>query len=462
MFDLEPSMLVLLITCLVAVCIFEFINGFHDTANAVATVIYTKSLKPQIAVIYSGFLNFLGVLVGGIGVAMGILKLLPIDALLASGVNISVCVILATLISAIIWNLGTWYLGIPASSSHTLIGSILGAGIGFSLFINGNISGVNWEKAKEIGLSLLISPLFGFGIALLIMLLLRRLISHDAIFFKSPSSTVKTPTWIRSILIGSCGWVSFSHGQNDGQKGVGLTLLVLISIVPAQFALKPDTDIKDAQPIVVTLKNATAINTFGEEAAPFIGEIYKKSVKLDSLLHLKMAYTPIQKFDIRKQITAINKNIKELEKTNISTANANTLENIKKQGKTLNTYTDYAPRWVVLMISLALGIGTMIGWKRIVITLGEKIGKEHLVYAQGMTAELIAAATISASSALSLPVSTTHILSSGIAGTMAGTGGLQNLQSKTIRNILMAWLLTLPVCIGMGMGLFFIMKWLLV
>ncbi len=462
MFGLEGSMLTLLICCLLAVCIFEFINGFHDTANAVATVIYTKSLKPQVAVIYSGILNFIGVLVGGIGVAMGILKLLPIDSLLAAGVNISVCVILATLISAIIWNLGTWYFGIPASSSHTLIGSILGAGIGFSLFVNGNIDGVNWEKAKEIGLSLFISPLFGFGVALLALQLLKKMINPDSIFFQSPKPNEKTPTWIRSILIATCGWVSFSHGQNDGQKGVGLALLVLISIVPAQFALKPETNIKDAHSIFASITEQLSNQKFSEEAAPFVSEINKKSLKLDSLIQSQTEFTALQKFDIRKNITTINKNIKELEKLQTDPQAAVAIKNLKAQGTLLSAYTDYAPRWIIIMISLSLGIGTMIGWKRVVTTVGEKIGKDSLSFAQGAIAQTIAAATISASSALSLPVSTTHILSSGIAGTMVAHKGLDNLQGNTVRNILIAWLLTLPICIFMGMALFFVIKMLLV
>lgn len=130
-------------------CAFEFVNGFHDTANAVATVIYTNSMKPTVAVVYSGVLNFIGVLTGGIGVAMGIVNLLPMEVLVDSNVYHGVAMILALLISAIAWNLGTWYLGIPASSSHTIIGSILGIGLAF-YFLPGATGGsaVNWDKAR--------------------------------------------------------------------------------------------------------------------------------------------------------------------------------------------------------------------------------------------------------------------------------------------------------------------------
>jgi phosphate/sulfate permease len=122
MFGLETGILILLVFCLLAACVFEFINGFHDTANAVATVIYTKSLKPTQAVVWSGIVNFLGVITGGVGVGMGIVNLLPVELLIDQNVYHAIAMVLALLFSAIIWNFGTWYYGIPSSSSHTLIG----------------------------------------------------------------------------------------------------------------------------------------------------------------------------------------------------------------------------------------------------------------------------------------------------------------------------------------------------
>src|SRR5215216_2404877 len=133
---------------------FEFINGFHDTANAVTTVIYTRSLPATPAVIYSGFLNFLGVLLGGTAVAFGIVNLLPVDLLVDSRTGAAMVMVMSLLVAGVTWNLGTWYVGLPVSSSHTLIGSILGVGIANSLWKNEGLSGVNWGKAGEVGLGL--------------------------------------------------------------------------------------------------------------------------------------------------------------------------------------------------------------------------------------------------------------------------------------------------------------------
>src|SRR6201985_2860030 len=162
--DLSGSILVVFLLCLLAVVGFEFVNGFHDTANAVATVIYTKALKPQIAVPWAGMWNFLGVFTGGGAVAMGILKLVPLNELMALPVKVGACLVMAVLLASIIWNLGTWWLGIPCSSSHTLIGAMIGASLAFNFYYKGS---VNWSKAGEIGLSLIMSPLFGFGAAVL-------------------------------------------------------------------------------------------------------------------------------------------------------------------------------------------------------------------------------------------------------------------------------------------------------
>ena len=144
---------------------FEFVNGFHDTANAVATVIYTNSLRSTHAVVWSGIWNFLGVLSSGGAVAFGILALLPVELILNVGSAAGFAMVFSLLLSAIIWNLGTWYLGLPASSSHTLIGSILGVGMANAMLRGGGSfgDGVNWGKAREVGLSLWVSPRFGFA-----------------------------------------------------------------------------------------------------------------------------------------------------------------------------------------------------------------------------------------------------------------------------------------------------------
>lgn len=448
--SLPTSLLVLLIISIVLVIFFEFINGFHDTANAVATVIYTKTLPPRTAVVLSGILNFSGVFFGGIGVAIGIINLLPTEALLQDDIWLAMAMVLAMLCSAIVWNFGTWYLGIPASSSHTLIGAILGVGIAYS-----GISGVNWSKASEVGLSLLLSPMIGLSLAAILMTLLRKTVKNQKIF-EAPDGDTPPPAWIRAILILTCSGVSFSHGSNDGQKGVGLLMLVLISILPAQYALTPEKTLQDYR---------NAWHLF-QERLEIIARDYPKTTfqpiaEEQAKLNTLFAKAELELND-RKQI---RKNIIKLEKKMKSIYQKE--PNLEKKVKTpLNKFkketTDYAPAWVVVAIALSLGIGTMVGWRRIVITIGEKIGKQHLTYAQGASAELIATLTIGFSSFIySLPVSTTHILSSGVAGTMIATNGVKNLQPTTVRSIALAWVLTLPVSIGLSMIFFNIFRFIL-
>jgi phosphate/sulfate permease len=216
MFELETSYAILLVLCLAAVCAFEFVNGFHDTANAVATVIYTHTLKPWVAVIWSGTWNFLGVFAGGITVAMGIVNLLPVETLVDQNIAHSLSMIAALLLTAIFWNLLTWYLGIPCSSSHTLIGSILGVGLAYSFLPEATGEAVNWGKAQEIGISLLVSPLFGFSVTIILMYLIRvatkKTETGDALF-KEPKKNTPPPFWIRGILFLTCTLVSFFHGS---------------------------------------------------------------------------------------------------------------------------------------------------------------------------------------------------------------------------------------------------------
>jgi PiT family inorganic phosphate transporter len=472
-YDLSTWSSILLIVSLLSVCFFEAINGFHDTANAVATVIYTKALKPQVAVVWSGFMNFVGVFFGGvvmawimglfggnadtsgIGVAMGIVKLMPVNEMLGSGITETVSLVLAVLFAAIAWNLGTWYYGIPCSSSHTLIGSLLGAGLAFSL--GHPKSTVNWQKAQEIGMSLLISPLFGFTLAVLLMYMMRVFIKSKVIF-KEPDTKKAPPFWIRLVLLLTCTLVSFFHGSNDGQKGVGLLLVVMMAFMPLQFAFNPDIDTAKLKAAAVelgeTLKNAAVVD---DVHAPVLlahaANSAKLAARLDTLNRSNKDQLIATRIDIQNLNKGVNSSIKDgfiLDKGHKSI--------IKHNSSILAQTYEFAPFWSILMISICLGIGTMIGWKRIVVTIGEKIGKTHLTYAQGASAELCAAATIGVSTGLGLPVSTTHVLSSGIAGTMVAEGGVNNLQRKTIRNIAIAWLLTLPVAFIAGFLLYFVFK----
>ncbi|MFH0865668.1 MAG: inorganic phosphate transporter [Bacteroidota bacterium] len=465
MFGLDIGLTILLIVCILAVCVFEFINGFHDTANAVATVIYTHSLKPRIAVIWSGIWNFLGVYTGGIAVAMGIVNLLPTEALIDQNVYHGIAMILALILTAVIWNLGTWYFGIPCSSSHTLIGSIFGVGIAYMLLPDTGHIALNWGKVEDVGLSLLISPVFGFGMALLMMMLLKYIFKKKSNLFKEPSSSKAPPLWIRSILIITCTSVSFSHGSNDGQKGVGLLMIILIGIIPAYFALDITKSPQALKEHMVKIENVVNRIDSANIAPDCIPEYIalKKSIagignKLSGLKEFNIKDK--SNFNIRRDIITIAKKLDKLILKNPEASKLNLskedIASVSTSSKQMKSFTEYAPWWVILIISLSLGIGTMVGWKRIVITIGEKIGKSHLTYAQGASAEIIAASTISISTSLGLPVSTTHVLSSGVAGTMVADSGFKNLQMKTVRNIAIAWLITLPVTILVS-GLLFIL-----
>jgi phosphate/sulfate permease len=467
MFDLDPSYSALLIVCLVAACAFEFVNGFHDTANAVATVIYTNTLKPWVAVIWSGFCNFLGVLLGGVGVAMAIVNLLPVESLVDQNITHGISMVMAILLSAISWNLLTWYLGIPCSSSHTLIGAILGVGLAFTMLPNPVESAVNWGKAREMGISLLISPIFGFSLTIILMFVIRTLTKKTEYgegLFKEPKKNQPPPFWIRSILFLTCTGVSFFHGQNDGQKGVGLIMLILIVIVPGFFALNHNLSPSDLSPSLTKIEliagsmDSTSLSLPDRHKLSATKRMSHELISSVEGIDDVESLSKDDRFKIRKNIVVMDRNLKELigkEEARVSEKDKKTL---KAELISVRKITDYSPRWVILLISISLGIGTMIGWKRIVKTIGEKIGKEHLSYAQGASAELVAASTIAASTYLGLPVSTTHVLSSGIAGSMVASKGVKNLQPDIVRNILIAWLLTLPVVMLMAGSLFLLFR----
>ena len=467
MFGLGIGLSVLLVLCIFCVCVFEFINGFHDTANAVATVIYTKSLKPWRAVLLSGILNGLGVFMGGTAVAMGIINMLPVETLVDQNITHSLGMVGAILLTAIIWNLGTWLLAIPASSSHTLVGAILGVGIAYSLLPGTGDAAVNWHKASEVGLSLLCSPLFGAILAMLLMALFAAIFFRNVDLFKSPEGDTPPPWWIRGTLIATCGLVSFSHGSNDGQKGIGLMMLILIGIIPAKFALDSRYgDREIAESLASVQKNFEAASgALPDDRSQ--GILQAAAIPLAELNSLTNELGDSNRegnhrFEIRKNILVFRNAIAKLNgesKDEPYTAEqASTVQALVASATSLRRFTDYAPLWVIVLIALSLGVGTMIGWERIVVTIGEKIGKTHLTYAQGASAEIVAASTIAASTYLGLPVSTTHVLSSGIAGAMFSSGGLSNLDKGMIQKILLAWVLTFPVCVTLSGTLFLVFR----
>lgn len=447
----------LLLLCLGIAFAFEFVNGFHDTANAVATVIYTRSLRPWVAVVWSGLMNFLGVLLGGTAVAFSIVHLIPTALLTNLSPTSGILMVLSLLVSAMIWNVGTWYFGIPSSSSHTLIGSILGVGLISSLFSgNGIGSGVNWAKAYEIALALLISPLIGFCCAGLLLLVVKATVKNRKIF-EEPDKEAPPPLWIRVILWLTCTGVSFAHGSNDGQKGMGLVMLVLIAILPSQYALDP------ALTPATLAKTASSVDRLERIVNLYPARLNEKTAKLnEGLIHLSQSLKSAQsqpslsgetRIALRRELLSLDDLLGNFEKAKEAPLSKLDKEVFAKERKSLKGLGDYVATWVIFAVALALGIGTMVGWKRIVKTIGEKIGQTHMNYAQGASAELVAAIMISVAAKWGLPVSTTHVLSSGVAGSMAANRS--GLQVKTIRNILLAWVLTLPVTICLSALLFY-------
>jgi PiT family inorganic phosphate transporter len=408
--------------------------------------------------------------VGGIAVAVGIINLLPVEALTDSNINHNLAMILALIFTAILWNLGTWYLGIPCSSSHTLLGSIFGVGIAYMLLPGSHDILLNWGKVKDVGLSLLISPFFGFFVAMLLMRLLMAVIKNKVIF-KEPPAKKAPPMWIRSILVATCTLVSFSHGSNDGQKGVGLIMIILIAIVPVKFAIDHTKNPEPLYRNVVTMQNMLS-----EIDSEVLSESDKQdySTIMEGIDTIKTTLAGLTSFsdlhksnslEVRRNILIISKKsstvLKHLDEIPVISINDQWIKTYKKQVEEIKVYTEYAPLWVILAIAISLGLGTMVGWKRIVVTIGEKIGKSHLTYAQGASAELIAASTITLSSMFGMPVSTTHVLSSGIAGTMVAGSGLKNLQKKTVAAIGIAWLITLPVTVLFSGLLFLVLRMIL-
>lgn len=458
---------------------FEFVNGFHDTANAVATVIYTHSLPANFAVLWSGLFNFLGVLFSSGAVAFGIISLLPVELILQVGSSAGFAMVFALLIAAIIWNLATWLLGLPASSSHTLIGSIIGVGVANALMRGRDgTSGVDWGQAAKVGYSLLLSPVIGFIFAGLLLLVLRALVKHRELY-EEPVSDTPPPWWIRGLLILTCTGVSFAHGSNDGQKGMGLIMLILVGTVPIAYALNRAMPVDNMTQFaaLASVTRDSLVKSLPEQTptpadsraeltqyvrtknlqpqvisalAQVTGEIGEQIKQHGSLSQIPIAAVA----NVRNDMYLASEAIKSLEKQNGFKFDTETQSNLKAFKQNIDNATKFIPVWVKVTVAIALGLGTMVGWKRIVITVGEKIGKSHLTYAQGASAELVAMTTIGAADMFGLPVSTTHVLSSGVAGTMAANKS--GLQWATVRNLAVAWVLTLPAAMVLSGSLYWL------
>ena len=447
---------------------FEFVNGFHDTANAVATVIYTHSLSPGVAVVWSGLCNFLGVLLSSGVVAFGIISLLPVELILQAGSGHGFAMVYALLCSAIVWNLGTWYFGLPSSSSHTLIGSIIGVGVANALLHGrSGTSGVDWDQAVKVGYALLLSPVIGFICAAVLLLAMKALVRNRQLY-QAPEGNQPPPAWIRGLLILTCTGVSFAHGSNDGQKGMGLIMLILVGTMPIAYALNRSLP-PEQIPRVAALTQVTEQQLLTLQpppaAMPAAREVLTEYVRTSQNRPQVLPALGIMLGDIGEQIRQYgsvenipaqavtntrndmylaSETIKHLQSANVALPEE-TARNLTAVKHELDAATRFIPMWVKVVVAIALGLGTMVGWRRIVVTVGERIGKTHLTYAQGASAELVAMATIGAADAFGLPVSTTHVLSSGVAGTMAANRS--GLQLATLRNLALAWVLTLPVSV---------------
>jgi len=509
---------------------FEFVNGFHDTANAVATVIYTHSLDPNIAVVWSGLCNLTGVLMSTGAVAFSVITLLPVELILKVSYGAGFAMVFALLIAAILWNLSTWWLGLPASSSHTMVGSIIGVGIANQIMsASSGTSGVDWGQVGNVFRVLLISPVVGFCCAAILLLVLKpasrlygsvglalilalaayylfkwsplwtavfaigvtaalaiglSLIPTPEALFRAPEGTTPPPWPIRALLILTCSGVSYFHGSNDGQKGMGLIMLILIGTVPTAYALNHAVPTSGVQAFVTASQQADQVINkhvgpdaiLGADARDEVTHfIATKTLQPDTMIALRELVNDLsyqiaqypdykavpanQQTNVRNDMYVVSEAIRLMMKNhigNFSPAEVTTLNTYKTQ---IDKATKFIPSWVKVAVALALGLGTMVGWKRIVVTVGEKIGKEHLTYAQGACAELVAMATIAAADNYGLPVSTTHVLSSGIAGTMAANKS--GLQISTIRNIAMAWIFTLPAAALLSGGLYFLFRQLM-
>jgi PiT family inorganic phosphate transporter len=555
---------------------FEFVNGFHDTANAVATVIYTHSLDPNIAVVWSGLCNLTGVLLSSGAVAYSVITLLPVELILKVSYGAGFAMVFALLIAAIVWNLGTWWFGLPASSSHTMVGSIIGVGVANQIMsASSGTSGVDWTQAGNVFRVLLISPLVGFGCAALLLLLsklfiltkwarsfailfdanhrkplwmipaiaitgipgayiflwiapmvfgvfgsagtaawqpiknfaswnpptgliatmclvglagwylvslfARIVIENADVLFTSPEGTTPPPWPIRALLIFTCSGVSFAHGSNDGQKGMGLIMLILIGTVPTAYALNHAVPASGVQAFVAASQQAGQVidkhvppsAVLGPDARAEVTQfIATKQLQPDTMIALRELVNDLsnevaiykeykavpanQQTNVRNDMYVVSEAIRLILKNHVGNFSPAEIKVLNSYKGHIDTATKFIPTWVKVAVALALGLGTMVGWKRIVVTVGEKIGKEHLTYAQGACAELVAMATISAADNFGLPVSTTHVLNSGVAGTMAANGS--GLQLSTIRNIAMAWVFTLPVAALLSGGLFVLFR----
>jgi len=472
---------VLLALALLIALGFEFVNGFHDTANAVATVIYTHSLEPNVAVVWSGICNLAGVLLSTGTVAFAVITLLPVELILQVSSGAGFAMVFALLIAAILWNLGTWWFGLPASSSHTMVGSIIGVGLANQvLSLHSGASGLDWQQVIKVLKALLISPLLGFALAGILILISKQLFKYPSLY-EAPKNNQPPPWPIRALMIGTCTGVSFFHGSNDGQKGMGLIMLILIGTVPTAYALNHAVSPAQIQDFIAASEQAGQILSGHVDAtgtmspdprAEVTHYLRTRQLEPDTIVAVSQLVTevnrevvqykefksvpPQDQTNVRNDMYLTSEALRLMAKNHNPEFTAQETAALDNYKSRLDKATKFIPDWVKVAVALALGLGTMVGWRRVVVTVGEKIGKEHLTYAQGASAGLVTMATIFAADQFGLPVSTTHILSSGVAGTMAANGS--GLRLSTVRNIAAGWVFTLPAAALLSGLLYFLFR----
>jgi PiT family inorganic phosphate transporter len=462
--NLDPTSalaVALLIFALLMVIMFEATNGFHDAANAVATVIYSKSLRPAHAVVWSGVMNFLGVLLGGIAVAYAIVELLPAEVLSPPDGGPAVAMLVALFVAALVWNIGTWWLGLPNSSSHCLIGALMGVALGNAFARSRTLSeGVHWRQIGTVLEALALSPLLGFLFAGGLYVLMRKVIHEPQLY--QPAGDRPPVWWMRAILIATCSGVSFAHGTNDGQKSIGLIMLTIIGLFPAAYALNPAPGgslgdiaglMRAAQPLIrqygdrekdaalaaaQSMVAPASAGKPGAGSAEFEPEARVPPGGLEFGLKSELAK---RRASIRDDVYRVIAQMRHV--SDVPGASAAERQRANQIAKHLGATVEYAPLWVRALSAVCLGLGTMFGYRRIVTTLGERLGTVHLTPAQGGATEVVSTLLIGLAGFTGLPVSTTHIVTAGIGGTMIGSGA--GLRYGMLSRIVLAWVFTLPI-----------------
>ncbi|TSA03883.1 MAG: anion permease [Methylococcus sp.] len=445
----------------------EAVNGFHDVANAIATVIYSRAMSPRSSVLMAAVFNFIGVLFGGTAVAFSMVYLLPTN--MVTGINTmnEVSLFMAMIFTAVVWNFGTWWLGIPNSTTHAYIGSIIGISMADAFLMGQPVADqINWGQGEKILMALIVSPIVGFLLGVIVLKIITW-VAHDKGLYEPSKDDHRPSAAIRGILIAGAAGVSLLHGSNDGQKSIGLMMVALFGLFPAAYGLDPDRLAPEDYQHLVTVvqqvedvRQATAVlsseseGKASSEATPAVKEL---------LNHLSLKQSGLQLSDdeaikVRKEILAVHRQVaKQLKapetRAKLSQEQLTTLEGAHKE---LASFVEYVPIWVMVLSAMALGGGTLIGYKKIVTTLGEKIGSSKMNPAQGTAAQASAVMSIALADFGGLPVSTTHVLSSAVVGTVVGTQG-QQVNQKTIASIALTWVTTLPgtLLLSFAMGIVF-------